>query len=921
MASLHDGATAFADLPLAPEGRAWDQAAARSHLARWASSDGSGDKDKIDWRKYGKGFMWYNAASPEVFESYKLPFADVIDGTAKAVLNGVKAVKSRLAGTDIPEGDKAAVKEHCHRYYKKFGKPVPKDEVDNETETLRDELLAAETLEECEEVLARLLDSHPGEITDQDAGWAALVQEADEKIDGLKRQGRVELVEQFVSPARIVDRLQDGRLRIIAAVGELDTVNKNQRYYPKDEAAQWVRQANRLAKRGSLVGYDGHPTLFGGAGRYRDVAFRWEKFMVKDNELIGQALTVPGTEAFQTGVGPCLEAGIAIEWSKRGYGRSEPCEDEKGNWTHDIIHDYVLDGVDCVGRGADKTRTISMTVEHVDGPPIQDGAPQEVTPMHNDTDKPIETPVTDTPPAKAPEPKPEPSPVPTIDTDAIVKQVLDRARTEHEANALATADAARQLVEKMFVEKALEDHKTQLLSAVPEGPARAVLTRGLATADSIAKADEVFAEVKPLAEATFHPVAGAPGFGIVTEARHAKQRADEWYFMDGTAPRPQTEREVYETLLASVPSNGKARPSPEPGMKDWADPQQVWKQVLDNYMTVHPQYFRYCTPRGLEEAQLLAEAASTTSVLGTILPNVLPMLRQLWQKLIMFDITSVQPMDRPEARVYFLTATNASGEDLSDSTYFDSTLLNRGTEGEAKPQLLPSFSYQNISAFTKACYFELSQELEEDARAVHNISLDAEMIRVGANRVATELNYGFLDILRAQAGAGSQTYGTAIPSGSNYTAQEWRNVFGLFIKKAQSYVTQKVYEVPDWMIVDPNAALVAAGMNSGGILSGNVVKYGTGLQYVGTITGGIKLYEAAWFTANTCLLGYTPPDWTRTAHVYAPYIPLFVSPRDFAADLNTTKRSLHSRQGWKVLRPNGLSTITIASGTAGTEPV
>lgn len=123
------GVTPFADLPLAPEDLEWDAAKARKQLAKWASSDGSGDKDKMDWKKYRKGFFWYDTSESENFGSYKLPFAYVIDGTATAVWRAVAASMIVLlggrGGVDIPEGDRKAVYNHIVRYYKKFDKEPP----------------------------------------------------------------------------------------------------------------------------------------------------------------------------------------------------------------------------------------------------------------------------------------------------------------------------------------------------------------------------------------------------------------------------------------------------------------------------------------------------------------------------------------------------------------------------------------------------------------------------------------------------------------------------------------------------------------------------------------------------------------------------------------------------------------------------
>ncbi len=52
------GATGAAGLPLADRARAWDASAAEMRVRKWASSDDSGDVDKIDWSKYEKAFFW-----------------------------------------------------------------------------------------------------------------------------------------------------------------------------------------------------------------------------------------------------------------------------------------------------------------------------------------------------------------------------------------------------------------------------------------------------------------------------------------------------------------------------------------------------------------------------------------------------------------------------------------------------------------------------------------------------------------------------------------------------------------------------------------------------------------------------------------------------------------------------------------------
>jgi len=111
-------------LPLAPRDLPWDGTAAEMRVREWASSDNSGNKETINWRRYSNAFAWHDAQMPDNFTSYKLGFADVIDGRLVAVPRGVFAAAAALEGARggvmIPESDKATARSLLSRYYNKM---------------------------------------------------------------------------------------------------------------------------------------------------------------------------------------------------------------------------------------------------------------------------------------------------------------------------------------------------------------------------------------------------------------------------------------------------------------------------------------------------------------------------------------------------------------------------------------------------------------------------------------------------------------------------------------------------------------------------------------------------------------------------------------------------------------------------------
>jgi len=127
--SGEERAVRYQRYPLAPEELDWDADAAEQRIRRWASSDGSGDRDKIDWGKYRMAFAWYDENAPDNLGSYKLPHHDVIDGRLHTVWRGVAAAMAALmgarGGVDIPGEDRRQVYNHLRAHYEDFGREPP----------------------------------------------------------------------------------------------------------------------------------------------------------------------------------------------------------------------------------------------------------------------------------------------------------------------------------------------------------------------------------------------------------------------------------------------------------------------------------------------------------------------------------------------------------------------------------------------------------------------------------------------------------------------------------------------------------------------------------------------------------------------------------------------------------------------------
>ncbi len=114
----HKAITGFKNLSLVDSKRVWDKNSAVKNIKEHT---GSTESPSGSYRNY---FMWFDGENADNFTSYKLPYADWIDGKFKAVPRALSAIKAVVAGArggvDIPASDKPKILAHVERYLSKL---------------------------------------------------------------------------------------------------------------------------------------------------------------------------------------------------------------------------------------------------------------------------------------------------------------------------------------------------------------------------------------------------------------------------------------------------------------------------------------------------------------------------------------------------------------------------------------------------------------------------------------------------------------------------------------------------------------------------------------------------------------------------------------------------------------------------------
>lgn len=114
-------------LPLAPRDRDWDSTEAERRIREYTKSN---ETPSQDYRKY---FMYFDGQAPELFGSYKLLFADIINNEPHIVPRAVFAIAGILngarGGVDISDNDKNRIKPVINQLYKRMAEEFEDDSI------------------------------------------------------------------------------------------------------------------------------------------------------------------------------------------------------------------------------------------------------------------------------------------------------------------------------------------------------------------------------------------------------------------------------------------------------------------------------------------------------------------------------------------------------------------------------------------------------------------------------------------------------------------------------------------------------------------------------------------------------------------------------------------------------------------------
>ena len=259
---------------------------------------------------------------------------------------------------------------------------------------------------------------------------------------------------------------------------------------------------------------------------------------------------------------------------------------------------------------------------------------------------------------------------------------------------------------------------------------------------------------------------------------------------------------------------------------------------------------------------------------------------------------------------------------------------NDETKDCCPDQVIPEINIQMqssaIVAKTRKLKAVWTPEFAQDLNAYHALDAEAELTSILSEYISLEIDLEILSMLIDSAAAGTENWsavnnqaitgtGAAIVQSDLgfYNSQgQWFQTLGTKIQKLSNIIHQKTLRGgANFMVVSPTVATILESIpgfasNSDGDAS--KMSYAFGVQKVGALNDRQKVYKNPYMTANTILLGFRGSQFLESGAVFAPYIPLIMTPLVYDPDTFVPRKGLLTRYAKKMVRPEFYGIINVA---------
>jgi len=282
--------------------------------------------------------------------------------------------------------------------------------------------------------------------------------------------------------------------------------------------------------------------------------------------------------------------------------------------------------------------------------------------------------------------------------------------------------------------------------------------------------------------------------------------------------------------------------------------------------------------------------------------------------------------------LYHRQPTDSTRGDFEDSR---SELVNATGTAQASlgiPEIDLELKSIPIVSKTRKLKAVWTPELAQDLNAYHSIDAEAELTAMLSEYISLEIDLEILDMLIVNAQT-TDYWSTSIANiydpvalvfksdtnlaGQAWTNQTWYETLGQKIQK----VSNKIHQLTmrggaNFLVCSPDVATILETIPGFTVeTDGDKMKFAAGVTQIGAFQNRYTVYKNPYMLTNVILMGYKGANFLETGAVYAPYVPLVMTPLVYDPDNFTPRRGVLTRYAKKIVRPEFYGKIIVEGVT------
>jgi hypothetical protein len=244
------------------------------------------------------------------------------------------------------------------------------------------------------------------------------------------------------------------------------------------------------------------------------------------------------------------------------------------------------------------------------------------------------------------------------------------------------------------------------------------------------------------------------------------------------------------------------------------------------------------------------------------------------------------------------------------------------------PEINVSLASEAIVAKTRKLKAQWTPEFAQDLNAYHSIDAEAELTSLLSEYISMEIDLELMDMLiqdaatteRWSAVNNKNWTGTAWSTAASafYNTQgAWFGTLGTKVQKVSNKIHQKTLRGgANFLVCSPSVATILESIPGyAADTNGDKMDFAMGVQKVGNLNSRFRVYKNPYMTENVILLGYRGSQFLETGAVYAPYIPLIMTPLVYDPATFTPRKGIMTRYAKKMIRPEFYGKIFVSDIT------